>query len=700
MAAPDPALQTAAHSPKEAISFIATCLECPGVSPSTTSTPSPDATRSNDPFDSVAAIAASMGLTARLCEEPLPHAIRHARENTPLLFLAPKTGNWIVATASSALRTRIVEHFHEPEPRSVTRAHLALTLGLQSPNDSIRFVLFEPILPAANLAPHPDDHHHPSPQRRFLSLLALEKDSVGMLLVFSLFSGLLYLAAPLAIDAVVSNLAFGTEQKPYLQALVALSLALFAFLLVQAVVRGFQHYVAEIIQRRIFVRTATDLAHRLPRLNSAALDEIHAPEMVNRFMEVVTAQKTTALLLLDGINLVFSCATGLVLLALYHPVLLAFAAILFTLLTIVLLALGRGAIPTSIRESLFKYQLVHWFEQIAANPVLFKSRGGLALASSKASTLIHSYLESRSSHFRILMRQIAGLLSLQVISSAALLGVGGWLVISQQLTLGQLVASEIIMTSIVTSLGKLGKKLEAWYDVMAAMDKLGHMFDLPVESTSGETPTFHTPPSIETHGLVVTSPAGKPVTMPDIVLQPGQKASLTANEGEPASLLADVLFGLRPQSSGSARINGLDIRDWNLANLRAHTLLLRPLEIVEGSIADNLRLGNEEIGPDEMLRALLLSGLTADGSLRLSSPLKLGGYPLTPLQRARLLTARALVQKPHLLLLDRVFDGLHQNDARFLLSLLLEAEHPWTIISSAQSDLPHPGWTLHLNINA
>jgi ABC-type transport system involved in cytochrome bd biosynthesis fused ATPase/permease subunit len=256
------------------------------------------------------------------------------------------------------------------------------------------------------------------------------------------------------------------------------------------------------------------------------------------------------------------------------------------------------------------------------------------------------------------------------------------------------------MTSIVTSLGKLGKKLEAWYDVMAAMDKLGHMFDLPVESTSGETPTFHTPPSIETHGLVVTSPAGKPVTMPDIILQPGQKASLTANEGEPASLLADVLFGLRPQSSGSARINGLDIRDWNLANLRAHTLLLRPLEIVEGSIADNLRLGNEEIGPDEMLRALHLSGLTADGSLRLSSPLKLGGYPLTPLQRARLLTARALVQKPHLLLLDRVFDGLHQNDARFLLSLLLEAEHPWTIISSAQSDLPHPGWTLHLNINA
>mgnify|MGYP003340255712 CR=1 FL=1 len=53
-----------------------------------------------------------------------------------------------------------------------------------------------------------------------------------------------------------------------------------------------------------------------------------------------------------------------------------------------------------------------------------------------------------------------------------------------------------------------------------------------------------------------------------------------------------------------------------------------------------------------------------------------------------------------LLLLDRVFDGLHHDDAHFLLSILLEADHPWTVISSAQAELPHPGWTMHLKINA
>ncbi len=698
MAAPEKPSAEAYPSPQEAIEFIAACHERHATLPSELPrTPNPN---NQDPFDTVHIYASAAGMTARIGEAELAAALRNASTSGPVLLFSETHRHWVVVTASGPLRTRVVDHFKDPVPRSLTRKQLTELLGMNGPSRIVRFALLEPTLPAADLAAHAEHHHHPSPQRRFLSLLAMEKDSVGMLLVFSLFSGLLYLAAPLAIDAVVSNLAFGTEQKPYLQALVALSLALFAFLLVQAIVRGFQHYIAEIIQRRIFVRAATDLSHRLPRLNSAALDEIHAPEMVNRFMEVVTAQKTTALLLLDGINLLFSCATGLVLLALYHPILLAFAAVLFSLLIVVILALGRGAVPTSIRESLFKYQLVHWFEQIAANPVLFKSSGGLSLASTRAANIIHAYLDSRSSHFRILMRQISGLLALQVVSSAALLGVGGWLVISQQLTLGQLVASEIIMTSIVTSLGKLGKKLEAWYDVMAAMDKLGHMFDLPVESTVGETPSFDTPPSIETRSLVVISPAGKAVRMPDIFLQPGQKASLTANEGEPASLLADVLFGLRPQSEGSARINGLDIRDWSLASLRAHTLLLRPLEVVEGSVADNLRLGNDEIGPDEMLRALELTGLTIDGSIRLSTPLKLGGYPLTPLQRARLLTARALVQKPHLLLLDRVFDGLHPKDAHFLLSILLEAPDPWTVISSAQSDLPHPGWNIHLNINA
>jgi ABC-type bacteriocin/lantibiotic exporter with double-glycine peptidase domain len=327
-------------------------------------------------------------------------------------------------------------------------------------------------------------HMHVSPERRFFRLLKAERGDIVTLLIFSIFSGLLYLAAPLAVDAVVSNLAFGGQAQPYVQAIVVLALALLGALSLQAVVSGFQYYVSDIIQRRIFVRTAADLAYRLPRVKAEALSGVHAPELVNRFLDVVTAQKSTALLLLDGINLVFGTLIGMLLLALYHPILLLFSAVLLVLIVIVLWICGRGAVDTSIKESRMKYDLVNWFEEIAHFPLLFKGPGGHTMAYEKANQFASEYVTARAAHFRILMRQVAGLLTLQVFAAAGLLGVGGWLVIGQQVTLGQLVASELILSTIVASLAKLGKKLEAWYDAMAAVDKLGHIVDLPIERPS------------------------------------------------------------------------------------------------------------------------------------------------------------------------------------------------------------------------
>ena len=86
-----------------------------------------------------------------------------------------------------------------------------------------------------------------------------------------------------------------------------------------------------------------------------------------------------------------------------------------------------------------------------------------------------------SAHFRILMRQILFALGLQAVAATALLGLGGWLVIRGELTLGQLVAAELIVAAIVGSFAKLGKHLENFYDLLASVEKLGHLFDLPTE---------------------------------------------------------------------------------------------------------------------------------------------------------------------------------------------------------------------------
>jgi putative ABC transport system ATP-binding protein len=385
------------------------------------------------------------------------------------------------------------------------------------------------------------------------------------------------------------------------------------------------------------------------------------------------------------VNLVFSSLIGMLLLALFHPLLLTFVGVMLVLIILILWLCGRGAVDTSIQESRIKYDLVNWYEEIAHFPFLFKGPGGYHMAYERANELATGYVNARAKHFRVLMRQIAGLLTLQVFAAAALLVVGGYLVISQQITLGQLVASELIMSAIVASLSKLGKKLEAWYDAMAAMDKLGHIFDLEIEREDGEQPApRQSGAEITAGGLSFGYHEGAPLfSGRSFSLKPGARAAIVGPHGSGASSLLDILFGLRQPAGGFISIDGLDLRSWYLEALRENVMLLRRDEIVDGTVVENLRLGRTDIGMDEIRGALASVGLL-DELLRrpegLNLRLKIAGAPLSSLQRTRLLLARALVQRPRLLLLDELLDGLDTESFEHLAATIFDKALPWTVV--------------------
>lgn len=655
-----------------------------------------------DPLAQLVSAAAEVGLRVSPARMPLTEAVWQSRQDVPVVLWSAPLQKWIVVTFAGWFKVRIADGDHPSNRETVTRSELMRRLGLSSVNEIVEFSIVEPDSPAHQLSAarenngkkkngsngHDGDHgHHASvsPERRFIGLLLAEREDIWRLLIFSIFSGLLYLAAPLAVDAVVSNLAFGGQAQPYLQALVVVGIALFACLALQAIVTGLQFYLSDVIQRRIFVRTASDLAYRLPRVRAQALDEVHAPELVNRFMDVVTAQKSTSLLLLDGVNLVFASVIGMMMLALYHPMLLLFAAVLLILLVLCIWLLGKGAVNTSIEESRMKYDLVNWFEEIAHFPFLFKGPGGQTMAYDRANQLATDYVIARSRHFGVLMRQIAGLLTVQVIAAATLLMMGGYLVISQQITLGQLVASELIMSAIVASLAKLGKNLEAWYDAMAAMDKLGHIFDLETEGREGEVAAPREG-GMEVCAREVSFGYTGPGTLfekRNFEIPPGGSAAVVGPHGSGASSLLDILFGLRQPHAGFVTVDGLDLRSWQLEKLRLNVQLLRRDEIVDGTVVDNLRLGRPDIGMDEVRTALAAVGLLTELLARsegLTLRLKIGGAPLSSNQRTRLLIARALVQRPRLLLIDELLDSLDTTSFEVLTHALFSGEVPWTVV--------------------
>ena len=129
-------------------------------------------------------------------------------------------------------------------------------------------------------------------------------------------------------------------------------------------------------------------------------------------------------------------------LAFYHPYLLTFAAVMVVLVAFLLVGLGIGGVRTSIDESYAKFDVAAWLEEIAKCPHTFRFGRGGALALERADSLADAYVMARKKHFRVVWRQTVFALMLEAVGSTVLLGLGGWLVINRQLTLGQLVAGK------------------------------------------------------------------------------------------------------------------------------------------------------------------------------------------------------------------------------------------------------------------
>lgn len=614
-------------------------------------------------------------------------ALWTADVRTPLVVWSEPEGRWLLVRRFGPLRARVSALDAPLEARATGRRALARRLGLAGPDETIEvgFVM-SPAFVSHAPAGH-DGHgtgHGPSPVRRYLSVIRPEAPEIFAIVSFSIVTGLLYLALPLAVNAFVSNLSFGNQSTPFLQALLFLGIALFAALALSAIIRALQMYTAEVIKRRLFVRLVGDLTYRLPRVGGLAFEGTHAPELVNRFLDIVTVQSATERILMSGIPVVLGVVIGSIVLGLYHPTLFAFAIALWMVLGIAIVA-GRGAVDASIRESRIKYETVGWLEELARAPTLFKGPGGSAFAEQRSDAIARRYLDARKQFFFLLMRQIGTLLALEIFATAALLTVGGWLVLEQQLTLGQLVASELIVTSIVYSISRLGSIFDSWYSGLAAVDKIGHLTDLELERIGGDAPTVtEQGMDVSCRSVCFTYPSGRTVLSGlDLAIGPGECVALWGPYGRGSSTLLNLLFGLVKPDSGFIALDGLDVRSWSLETLRSRVCLIRPDDLVAGSLLENVRLGRDDIGIETVSAALAAVDLLDDAlSLPqgLDTPLISGGLPLSSRQRLRLLIARAIVLSPSLLLLDDLVDGMDPETQREIFTALRDPRRQWTVI--------------------
>ena len=358
--------------------------------------------------------------------------------------------------------------------------------------------------------------------------------------------------------------------------------------------------------------------------------------------------------------------------------------LLLALLLFVVVLLGRGGTQTAIRESFEKYQVVAWLEEFARCPLAFRLAGGVDFGFARADQLTSGYLHARRSHFRVLLRQILSLFAIQALASTTLLGLGGYLVMNEQLSLGQLVAAELIVTMIVGSFAKLSKHIEGYFDLMAAMNKLGHLADLPSERGGRSMSLLPNTPLVEIRQKRFLpwsdearrdSPHLGKVT--SLRLETSHHVAVFGESGTGKSYLSDILYGLHSSAEGMAMLGGNPVRELSPTVLRRHVALIRDVEIMATTIEENVHLGRTNVDASVIREALGIAGLNNELAALpngVLTELTGDGLPLSDSQRVRLMIARAVAGNPKLLVIDGLLDRLPDDLLDPLLSNL-QARH-------------------------
>jgi ABC-type bacteriocin/lantibiotic exporter with double-glycine peptidase domain len=514
-----------------------------------------------------------------------------------------------------------------------------------------------------------------------------DKSDLWTILVFSVVVGILTLTTPIAVEALVNTVAFGR----FVQPVVILSLIVLVFLAFSSALSTVTIYVAEIIQRRLFVRVAEDIAYRIPRVEQTGVDGQHVPELLNRFFDVVTVQKSLTKLLLDGIAIVLQTVIGMAVLAFYHPFLLGFDIVLLMLIAFTLFVLGRGAVNTAIGESIAKYNVAAWLQELGRHPHAFKLHQGATLANDRADQLVINWLDARRVHFRVVMRQVIFAFIIYCVATTTLLGLGGWLVIAGQLSLGQLVAAELIVILIVRSFTKLGKHMESIYDMLAAVDKLGVVLDLPVESHDRFTEVDpNSAPDLHFDHVGLTVGHRNVFHDFELHIPAGKSIGFIGLSDAGKSYLMELCCGIRHPEHGHILWNGVDLREIRVDSLRAAIGVAGEPQIFEGTVDENIRLNRSNLESSwlrKMIPAIGLGDVISQLPLGIHTSVQTHGFPLS-INQARLVTlARALASRPALLIIDGLLDHLPVERAQEILSFIDQALTSTVIVLTVRPEI-------------
>ena len=526
------------------------------------------------------------------------------------------------------------------------------------------------------------DNNKFTPWKRFIGLLNFERKDISYIFYYASFSGLVALSLPLGVQAIV-NLIQGAQIST--SWIILVSLVTLGVIFV-GILNLMQLRIIETIQQRIFAKSSFELSYRFPKIKMEALRNEYPPEIANRFFDTLSIQKGLSKALIDIPSALLQIIFALILLSFYHPLFIVFGIVLLVTVYLVFQYTAKRGLKTSIEESKYKYKVAHWIQEVARSIVSFKLSGKTNLALEKNDLLVEQYLIARERHFSVIKLQYIKMIGFKAIITAGLLIIGGVLVLNQQMNIGQFVAAEIVILLVINSVEKLILGLETLYDMLTSIEKLGLVFDKPLESQKGELLNFEKEMQIEVDSINYQVPNKQSPILEDISLKitPTSRILIQGESGSGKSSLLRIIAGVISPNEGQININGLAMKGININNYRAQLGLSLSEEFpFEGTLRENLTFGDASISDESILELLTIIGLSKfvkELPKGLNTVLYPEGKQMSYTIAKKIVLTRAILKKPKLLILEDALDQFSQEETKSLIDFLAKPENPWGLL--------------------
>ena len=523
-----------------------------------------------------------------------------------------------------------------------------------------------------------------TPFTRLRQLLHAERSDIGLIYLYAVLVGLFGLTVPLAVQGITQLVQGGLVLQPVV--------LLIVFAIVGTLITGaiglLQESVVETIQQRVFARLAFEFAYLVPRIRFEAAQDANLPLQMNRFFEAVLIQKALAKLLLDIPTASLQVLFGVGLLSFYNPSFIGFAFVLVLGVYLIFrLTFARG-LETSIMESKYKYYALEWLQAMARSISAFKFSTRSTLPMEKMDGLVANYLRYRKKHFNVLVTQSVAMIVFKTLLTGGLLILGTTLVVNRSLTLGQFVAAELVIVTVLVGIEKLIRSLATVYDVLTSVDKIGQVMDLPVEEIHGLQLAGTTVGlSIRARGLSFTYPDQTTPTIDgiDLDIRPGERIGITGVDGSGQTTLLRVIGALHETYDGTLTFDGVTLRTMNRAALREQIgQVLSTTDLFDGTIEENIHVGRRFVDTAAVMKAL--RDVDVDTMVQalphgIRTTIVNGGANLGGAMASKLLVAQGIVGDPRLLLLDDFFQNLDDEYRTRLIRILMDRAMPYTVIA-------------------